>query len=126
MTLLATTHVLRVDSEKDCDGRDLEAPAADECSDASVEIMMSPPKDGDGTFQTGEFTVRIPYLTLDDAKAVLKRVDAGDPVGPAVQDVIGVQRYPNRQFTINIDSANPAVASTAELGGEDCHAIGLP
>ncbi len=126
LTLLATTHVLRVDSESDCDGRDIEDPAASECSDVSVEILMSPPRDDEGEFQTGDFTVRIPYLTLDDAKAVLKRVDAGEPVGPAVQEVIGVQRHANRQFTINIDPANASVASTAELGDEDCHAIPLP
>jgi hypothetical protein len=122
MVMLATGQANRVDTEAGCDARDLENPPPSECTMETFEVAPSVP-DSQGTPITGAFQTVIPYLTLDQADKVMKRLDAGESPPLVFQEEIGAQNYPNRQFALQFAPTNPNPSTLTEA---DCTPIGLP
>lgn len=122
MMMLAMGDAHRVDTEVGCDARDLESPPADECTMESYPFTVTVP-DSQGTPITGAFQVQIPYLTLEQADKVMARLDAGESPPLVFQEEIGVQNYPNRQFTLQFAPTSPNPSDATEA---DCTPIGLP
>jgi hypothetical protein len=85
MTVLATSHMLKVSGEDDCDGADLESPPKSECTDQTVSFMVDPPcceqdaTTSDQTYLAKTFNVSIPYLTIEQAEDLQKALNAGKP-----------------------------------------------
>ena len=88
--------------------------------------MATAQADEEGDFVTGPFTVNIPYLDIDQGEEVTARIDAGENLSVVLSEVIGVQNYPQRQFTVDFDLDHPLPADAGDLSGGDCHPIGLP
>lgn len=130
MVLVAAARLAK-DPKKECDGCLLEDPPTDQCTPQSVSFDFEPPftidpATGARSYQAQTFTVRIPYLTLEQAAAVQADLRAGKDVSQSLAAIGGGGRDPGRAFTVTFDPANPPAPAAAALGGADCHAISLP
>jgi len=122
MVLLASAVAHRVEGELGCDARNLENPPAGECTMQSFEFNGINTPGTEGTYR-----VSIPYLTLDQGEELLERLDAmQEEPRVIIEDVVGFQMHPSRQFQINIAASNPASPTATELTGADCHTIAAP
>lgn len=123
MAMLVTAGASRVTTEPDCDGRDLENPPTSECVPETYTFAAEVPK-ADGMPLSGIFQVTVPYLTLEQADRVLNRLS--DPNADTLEVLtqeVGVQNYPNRQFTLQFD---PSAAVSTAATEADCKSITLP
>ncbi len=125
MTLLATVHAITDQSQEGCDARDLVDPPRDECTTERFDFDLALPN-FNGERVEGTFQVAIPYLELEQGQRVLDRLDAGDDPHLVVSEEVGIQNYPQRQFTMNFGPSLPVVASHDELTAADCHTIDAP
>ncbi|HEY3236437.1 MAG TPA: hypothetical protein VGJ84_17090 [Polyangiaceae bacterium] len=127
MTVLATTHMVRVKSEQGCDGRNLIDPPPGECTQTSVAFQVPPPFDtGQNQFLANYFTVVIPYMSMAQAATLEDALRAMQPFDQALASVGPLQRYPQREFQMHFDPANPKLGDASLLTGADCHNIPLP
>lgn len=124
MVMLVTAHAYTVDGEENCDARDLVDPPKGECSLESFEFNVSLPTIN-GEKSTGDFLVSVPYLELEQGQNVVDRLAAGENAGVVVQEEVGTQNYPGRQFNLNFDPAHPPRDATS-LTAADCKPISAP
>lgn len=82
--------------------------------------------DFNGQRVAGTFLVTIPYLELEQGQRVLDRLEAGDDPHTVLSEEVGVQNYPEWQFTMQFDPSFPAVTTHAQLTAADCHTIAAP
>ncbi len=122
MTLLATAHAKRVDTEVGCDARDLVNPPDGQCTTESLAFNVSVP-DFAGEPAEGDFVVTIPYLELEEGQKVIDRIDAGENPATVIQEEVGPKTYPQRQFAVNFSTTHP---TTPALTDADCHPITAP
>jgi hypothetical protein len=122
MIMLATADAHRVPTEQGCDARELQSPPAGECTPESFSFTAAVPT-LNGTPQSGNFQITIPYLDINQANKILTRIDAGEPPLAVLQQEAGDQNYPDRQFTVQFDPGNAPATSVFD---SDCTPIGLP
>ncbi len=125
MVMLATAHATRDPDEQGCDARDMADPPADECSTESFLFNVAVPTIN-GEAQSGTFAVTIPYLELEEGQRVIDRIEAGDNPNQVIQEEVGQQDYPQRQFTMNFDPSHEPVADHASIPESGCHQIEAP
>jgi len=127
MMMMASAQATRVQSEKNCDGRELPSPPAGECRHESFTFAnLDPPCCLDGTnYVQGNVQVAVPFMDLDQAKQVESRVAQGENPQQVINEVVGPPPAA-RQWVVNLDPAHPAVSDGASLTGADCHAIPAP
>jgi hypothetical protein len=125
MMLLAATHATRIDSEEDCDGRDLADPPADECTKETYDFVVTLPS-ANGQPSTGNFLTTIPYLELEQADKIIGRIQAGEDAGTVLKEDAGSQNYPSRQFMLSFETSYAPVTSHDLIAPSDCHQIPLP
>jgi hypothetical protein len=128
MQLLLTAHLKKVAGQADCDARDLANPPASECTPQQFNFdTMAFPKSIDNTPMAGVFLVKVPYLDYEQGNRLVSRLKKGESPDVVIQDVVGVQDYPQRQFQVVFDPLAPAsTLKASELGPETCHAIAAP
>ncbi len=124
MVMLLTAHVYTIDGEEGCDARDLVDPPEGECTSESFEFNVSVPTIN-GEKSTGDFAVSIPYLELEQGQNLVDRLAAGEDASTVVQEEVGSQNYPGRQFALNFDPAHPS-RDFASLTDADCKPISAP
>jgi hypothetical protein len=127
MMMLARARAYRVQSEMNCDGRELPNPPAGECTPESFTFSnIDPPccLDGDN-YVTGDMQVGVPFMDLDQADEVSRRVAAGENPQTVILQVVGPPPA-ERQWRINLDPGHAAVSDGAALSGADCHPIPAP
>jgi hypothetical protein len=130
MVLLATAHVLKASGQDDCDARDLPDPPSSQCTVERFEFTLSPPcciDEGSGPeYLNGDVRVTVPYLDLDQGQRVVDRINQGESPSTVIEQEVGRQNYPSRQFIVNFDPGHPEVQTHDELGPETCHDIPAP
>lgn len=124
MVMLVTAHAYTIDGEEGCDARDLVDPPEGECTSESFEFNVGLPTIN-GEKSTGNFSVSIPYLELEQGQNLVDRLAAGENPSLVVQEEVGAQNYPERQFVLNFDPAHP-VRDAASLTSADCKPISAP
>jgi hypothetical protein len=129
MVMLATARLSKAPGTS-CDGCKLEDPPASECEQRSVTFQVDPPAEisasGEKNYLARTFTVRIAYVTLEQAARIQNDIRSGvDPV-QAIMANGGGGRHPGRAFTVSFDPNAPPVSDGNALGGADCHPIALP
>ncbi|HSC85934.1 MAG TPA: hypothetical protein VLC09_01635 [Polyangiaceae bacterium] len=122
MTMLASAHARKVVGEEGCDARELVDPPAGECTNEIIDFDASVPTIN-GEPQEGTFQVTIPYLELEQGQKLLDRIKKGDDVRTVIQEDVGEQNYPSRQFALEF-SASAAPVTSHE--GLSCHDVGAP
>ncbi len=122
---LVTANVVKVENAEGCDGRLIEDPPADQCRNESFSFSYSPPQSKEGEYQHGDFTMVIPYLTIESAQRVKEAMDDGAGTREAIEPEIGQQYYPERQWLVNFSPDNPVVAED-DLTEMDCHSLPAP
>jgi hypothetical protein len=126
MLLLGHAHATRVQSEQNCDGRELPSPPPGTCTPETYSFSLEPPCCMNGnSYVTGNMVTAVPFLTLPQAQEVSDRVAAGENVMTVAQQVAGPPPA-DHQWVVNYDPANPVVSDAAALGGADCHVITAP
>jgi hypothetical protein len=126
MLLLAHAHAYRVQSEQNCDGRELPSPPPGSCTPETFAFTIDPPCCMSGSnYLTGNVVTAVPFMTLDQAQQVSDRVGKGESVQTVVQQVAGPPPA-NHQWVVNYDPGNAVVSDAAALGGADCHVISAP
>ncbi len=125
MTILASAHAHKVTGQENCDARDLVNPPEGECTNTIIDFDVSVPTIG-GAVKEGTFAVTIPYLELDQGQKVLDRIDKGDDPNTVIQEEVGTQNYPSRQFQLVFSKTATPVTDHDSLTGGDCHTIGAP
>lgn len=127
MMIMASARAMRVESQSDCDGRELPNPPAGQCTDESfVFDSIEPPYDpAAAKYQTGDMAVTVPFLDLQQAQEVSTRVAAGESPQMVIQQVVGGPQ-PSRSWTVNFDTGHTVVSDGASLSGSDCHAMPIP
>lgn len=125
MTMLATAHAHKVQSEQGCDARDLVDPPEGECTTETFQFDVSLPE-FDGEPATGDFRVTIPYLELEEGQTVIERIDSGEDPATVIREEIGTETFPERQFTLNFDAAHVPLQDHGELMADDCHTMTAP
>jgi hypothetical protein len=125
MTLLATIHAITDQNQDNCDARDMVDPPSDECTVERFDFNVTIPTLS-GAPASGPFQVSIPYLELEQGQTVLDRLEAGDDPHLVISEEVGVQNYPERQFSMAFDASYPVVATHDQLTAADCHTIKAP
>ena len=125
--MMASAQATRVQSEENCDGRELPSPPAGQCRPESFTFAdIDPPCCLDGTnYVQGNVQVVVPFMDLDQAKQVESRVAQGESPQQVINEVVGPPPAA-RQWVVNLDPAHPVVSDGASLAGADCHAIPAP
>jgi hypothetical protein len=127
MLMLARAQAYRVQAETNCDGRELPNPPAGSCEPESFVFSENDPPcciDGNN-YVTGDMTVGVPFMDLEQAQEVSDRVAAGENAQTAIMQVVGLPPA-ERQWRINLDPGHPVVSDGASLSGADCHRIAAP
>jgi hypothetical protein len=123
MLLLAHAHATRVQSEQNCDGRELPSPPPGTCTPETYSFSdIDPACSTEGNYVTGNMLTAVPFLTLPQAQQVSDRVNAGENVMTVAQQVAGPPPA-DHQWVVNYDVSNPVVSDPSALSGADCHAI---
>lgn len=125
MVMLATAHATRDPDEVGCDARDMADPPADECTTESFLFDVTVPTINDEA-KSGDFLVTIPYLELDEGQQVIDRIEAGEDPNLVIEEEVGEQEYPQRQFNLNFDPSHEPVADHASIPESGCHRIDAP
>jgi len=126
MVMLASAQATRVQSEKNCDGRELPSPPAGACRPETFTFSdIDPPFLSSGSYVQGNVQVAVPFMDLDQAEQVQSRVAAGENATQVINEVVGPPA-PARQWVVNLDPGHAAVSDGASLAGADCHAIPAP
>ena len=126
MVMLASAQATRVQSETNCDGRELPSPPPGECRLETFTFSdIDPPFLSSGSYVQGNVQVAVPFMNLDQAEQVQNRVAAGENATQVINEVVGPPA-PARQWMVNLDPGHAAVSDGASLAGADCHAIPAP
>lgn len=125
MVMLGTAPATRVQAEKNCDGRELLDPPQGSCSPESFTFSLSPPAFQDGSYIEGDMVVSVPFMNLEQAEQVSKRVEAGENAQQVIAEVVGAPPA-DRQWIVNYDPAHPVVSDGSSLSGAECHPIAAP
>ncbi len=127
--LVPTAHFTRVTGEQGCDASQFVSPPAAECTNQTLDFMISTPSRGTGTartYPTGPFRVTVPFMTLAQGREYMARTDAGEAESAVLDDLVGAQSYPTREFYVSFDPSYPAVISADQLAAGECHALPVP
>jgi hypothetical protein len=127
--LVPIEHFVRVAGEQGCDASQFVSPPPAECTNQTLDWMIPTPGRGTGssrTYPTGPFRVTVPFLTLAQSQQYAARTNAGEVAGDVLDQLVGTQSYPTREFFVNFDPSYPAVTSADQLGAGDCHALPAP
>lgn len=125
MVLLATARAHKVDTEEGCDARNLVSPPEGECRNETLDFNVRVPV-LNGQPASGEFLVTVPYLELEEGQRLSDRLEAGEDPATVIQEEVGAQNYPSRQFVLRFDPDAAPVTDHSSLAGDDCHTIGAP
>lgn len=125
MVMLATAHATSDPTEEGCDARDLLNPPAGECSVQSFDFDLAVPSFDSGPVE-GDFVVSIPYLELEQGERVVGRLNNGENPTQVIQEEVGEQNYPQRQFALNFSTAHTPVPDHASIPASDCFPISAP
>ena len=103
-----------VDAEMNCDARNLVDPPPGECRNEQRDIMANTASADGQQVLMGSYVVNIPFLDLEQGEEVLDRlaVPGASPL-MVIQDVVGFETYPGRQFTVNLNQSIISPASIA-------------
>jgi hypothetical protein len=131
MIVLATARLARVKSEKDCSSCELEDPPSGACTPRKDVFNVEPPHQvdpatGAKTYIAKTFTVRIPYLTIEQAGVVQRELKAGRDFASAIAAAGGGGQHAGRSFTVTFDPKNAPARDALALTGADCHKIDVP
>lgn len=125
MMIVAHAPAHRVQSQQDCDGRELPSPPPSECYEDSFTFDISPPRFTDGEYVTGPMAVAVPFMDLNQADEVSKRIASGEDAFTVIQQVVGPPP-PARTWAVNFDPSFAVVSDGSTLAGGDCHTIPAP
>lgn len=126
MLLMATGQAYRVQTETGCDGRELPEPPPGSCTPESFVFNMgAPANSATGEPLTGNVVVSVPFMDMQQAEEISRRVAAGEEPNLVVATVVG-QPPPERQWVVNFGPSHPVVTDGYALSGADCHAMSTP
>jgi hypothetical protein len=126
MLLMATAQAYRVKTETGCDGRELPNPPPGSCTQQSFPFNnLDAPLLTSGDFLTGSVMVSVPFMTMEQAENVSKRIEAGEDAQLVVATEVGPPPQ-TRQFPVDFQPGNTAVADAMQLSGADCHSMPMP
>ena len=125
MVMLARAHAYRVQSEMNCDGRELPSPPAGSCTPESYTFANIDPPVLNGAYVSGNMQVSVPFMDLEQAAEVETRVQNGENAQTVLLQVVGPPPA-TRQWAVNLSPSHPAVTDGATLAGADCHTIPAP
>ena len=125
MVMLATAHVTRVEGQEGCTAEALVNPPAGECTTKSFRFDVAVPKFDSGPVE-GQFQVTIPYLELEQGQRVVDRLSAGEDASLVIQQEVGTQNYPQRQFMLDFSTSYTPVPDHDSIPATDCFPISAP
>ena len=127
--LVPSALFVRVAGELDCNASQFVSPPPAECTNQTLDWMISAPSRGTGssrTYPTGLFRAFVPFMTLAQGQQYAARTNAGEAARDVIKDLVGTQSYPIRLFDVSFDPSYTAVASADQLGSGECHAMPAP